>query len=173
MQIKPLVLLCAAALAGLMVTGCSQAEEKAAATATQEVQLRVVARTADPQAAIAEIYDTVEGCDVEVLDSAAIEEIVEISSSKVTESYVNYSDAKSGLSDVIIIKPVERYKDEVRESLYIYKERRIEEFKNYDILDARTIAQDALVFDQGDYIILLMLRDNDTAKSVIDLYIPQ
>ena len=50
---------------------------------------------------------------------------------------------------------------------------RAKEFENYDVYDAHQIAQDAVIYEQGGYLIMLMLADTDAARDVIDQYIPK
>jgi Archaea-specific RecJ-like exonuclease, contains DnaJ-type Zn finger domain len=83
-----------------------------------------------------------------------------------------YSDAKYGLADLMIVAVDDDTRESVRDLLYRYKETRVAEFENYDILDSFAIAQGTVVYDQGDYLVLLMLPDNAAAQQIIDQYIP-
>jgi hypothetical protein len=177
MKIKPLALALCAVLFSLVGTGCVSFPDgatPASVTADSvEVSVREVAEVADPQGAIEEIYASLEEYSAQRLDTEAIFEIMGITGYQTEESYVYYSDPKSGLADIAIIKPSGNSKDVIREGLYSFKDQRIREFENYNILDAYTIAQDSLIYDQGEYVILLMLEDNEAAKTIIDYYIPQ
>jgi len=128
---------------------------------------------ADPRGAAAAIYFSLEESDAEELDDTAFEEIVGIRPADTEDFCAYYSNVRAGLADVIIVKAKTHTRDSVRERLYKYKEKRISEFENYDILNAYNIALNAVVYDQNDYVILLMLEDNDAAKLLIDEYIPQ
>lgn len=156
------------------LSGCaSQPEEEAAAAATYPVSSESKLTAADPSGAVKAVYATLKEHKEEKLNAETAEEIVGISSSEVVELHAYVSDVKYGLCDIIIAKPLTSNRDDVREYLYKYKEQRIREFENYDILNAYSIAQNAVVYDQGDYVILLMLEDNEAAKVIIDEYIPQ
>lgn len=61
----------------------------------------------------------------------------------------------------------------VRDALEQVKLNRAKEFENYDVYDAHQIAQDAVIYEQGGYLIMLMLADTDAARDVIDQYIPK
>jgi hypothetical protein len=177
MKIKPLTLALCAAILSLGAAGCMGIPDGATPTASSadsvEVSVREVAEEADPAGAIEEIYASLEEYSAEQLDTQAIYEIMGITGYQTEEAFVHYSDPKSGLADIAIFKPNSTSKDAIRESLYGFKDQRIREFENYNILDSYTIAQNALIYDQGEYVILLMLEDNEAAKTIIDYYIPQ
>jgi hypothetical protein len=166
---------CAALLSALMLaaSSCTFIPEEEVPTAGHEVVAKVAVEVADPKGAVEAIYANLEDYEADALDAAALEALVGVDSGDITEFHVYQSDAKSGLSDVIIIKPISYSRDEVRECLYKDKEQRIREFEDYDILNAYSIAQNAIIYDQGDYVILLMMQDNETAKATIDAFIPQ
>ena len=52
------------------------------------------------------------------------------------------------------------------------QEERIREFTDYDIYNSTEISENALIFNQGGYIIMLMLEDNQAARTIIEEYIP-
>lgn len=157
-------------LAGL--SGCATAPDEPEA-AVAVAGIREVATEADPEGAVAAVYAVLEEePEATVLDDEGLLEIVGIDPSKVMEYCAYYTSPSSGLADIIILKPYDITRDEVREALYLYKEKRVQEFENYDILGAYSIAQNALVYDQGDYVILMMQQDNDEARAIVDGYIP-
>jgi hypothetical protein len=135
--------------------------------------LRKIVEEADPQAAIGAIYDSMEEYDARPLSAEQIKEETGILSLYYDEAYLYYSNPNSGLADIAIIKPVKTFREGVRKELYLYKEKRIGQFQNYNILDAYPIAQNAVIYDQGEYVIMLMTADNDNAKRIIDQFIPQ
>lgn len=78
------------------------------------------------------------------------------------------------MADVFILKPSSPDDaPKVREMLESVKLSRIKEFENYDVYDSYQIAQDAQIFEQGGYIIMLTLADTEGARSIIDQYIPR
>ena len=50
---------------------------------------------------------------------------------------------------------------------------RIREFENYDVYNSSAIAQGALIFERGGYVVMLMLEDNNSARAIIEKYIPE
>ena len=139
----------------------------------EEVELREGLEQANALGAVEAIYSSLEEYSAKRLDSAAIQAIVGIYPYEIAEAHAYYSDPKFTLADVIIIRPSSTERDEVRRKLLLYRESRVREFENYDILNSHRIARDALIYDQGDYVILLMLEDTETARAIIDGYIPQ
>lgn len=163
------------AIAGLalilaVTCGCSRQEDAVPAAGDANVKQAVV--IASPQEAVDEIYDSLKAYEATALNSLRLQEDLELSASDLSEYYGKISNANEGLADVIIALPKEDKRESIRLSLSKYKEKRIAEFENYDILDAYTISQDAVIYDQGAYIIMLMLADNEAAREIIDAYIP-
>ena len=126
--------------------------------------------TASPGNAAEAIYALFPDASAAQLDAERLEKLTGIADPPEFEAY--YSDAKYGLADLIIIAVDADTRDSVRESLYRYKENRIAEFANYDILNSYAIAQGAVLYDHGEYLVLLMLPDNAGAQQIIDQYIP-
>ena len=98
----------------------------------------------------------------------------------VAESYVRYVEGDFGADDVYIILPKEgtdengsSHRDNVITALKKRKEDRIKEFSNFDVYDSFRIAQDAVIFERGSYVVMLMLEDNDTARQIVEKYIPE
>ena len=129
----------------------------------------------DPSGAVKAIYaqESMAEAITEAMDPAWLGEIIANPEFKAKELYAKHSHPNGGLADVIIAKPHEGDEENMVSWLYRYQERRISEFENYDILDAHTIAKNALVYEQGGYVILLMLSDNESAQDIIDQHIPQ
>ena len=72
-----------------------------------------------------------------------------------------------------IIKPTEGEDENVREAMKTWQESRIRAFSGYDIYNSTEISENAMIFRRGDYLVMLMLEDNDAARSIIDEYIPE
>ena len=53
------------------------------------------------------------------------------------------------------------------------KDDRIREFVNYDVYNSSAIAENAVIFERGGYVVMLMLEDNDSARRIIERYIPE
>lgn len=129
-------------------------------------------QVADPQAAVTEVYAGIESYSAEDMTTVKLSEVSGVIDLYVYQVYGCFSDPNGGLADMIIAKPYAGYVTETKEALYKYISRRTSEFESYDVLDSFDISKSAIVYEQGDYVIMLMLKDNDDAQSVIDKYIP-
>ena len=118
------------------------------------------------------IYEFFEGSVYESVDMERLKEIIGITRLPASSLYARHSHPRGGLADVVIIKPEVSAESEVREALYRYRDRRIAEFENFDVLGSLEIARGAVIFEHGEYLILLMTSDNDEAHSIINWYIP-
>lgn len=156
--------------------GCNGKAQPADATAN-EVSIREAVTEANPQAAVDAVYDAfpdIAHGDMPESDyRKQFADVLDL----VKEYYIQISSPNDGLGDLLIFKPAqgedpEQSRDQVREALHQYKEKRAREFENYDILDAYSIARDSVVYDQGEYIILVMFSDNEAVQDIIDDHIP-
>ncbi len=129
---------------------------------------------ADPAGAIEKIYADI---DMKGLSDATADDLAEqfsIDTSLVGDFYVRYSSGRYGVADVFILQPINSDSTpQIREELEQVKLNRIREFEHYDIYNSYEIAQDAQIFEQGGYVIMLMLENMDDARAVIDHYIPR
>lgn len=128
---------------------------------------------ANPQQAIQEIYEDIDILDLDTLLIEDVEEQFGIDRACLEDFYVVAASGRFGLANVAILRPAESRDSEVREALYLYKDKLIKQTENYDVKDSRRIAQDALVYDQGGFVILLMLDENEKGQAIIDKYIPR
>ncbi|RLL10155.1 DUF4358 domain-containing protein [Anaerotruncus massiliensis (ex Liu et al. 2021)] len=129
--------------------------------------------TAEPETAIEKIYENVT---VRGLTDASDDDLTDkffLDVSMLDSYWVRFSSGDFGLADVFILKPSEGMEPKVRDALEQVKLNRAKEFENYDVYDAHQIAQDAVIYEQGGYLIMLMLADTDAARDVIDQYIPK
>ncbi|GKH48749.1 MULTISPECIES: DUF4358 domain-containing protein [Anaerotruncus] len=129
--------------------------------------------TAEPETAIEKIYENVT---VRGLADASDDDLTDkffLDVSMLDSYWVRFSSGDFGLADVFILKPSEGMEPKVRDALEQVKLNRAKEFENYDVYDAHQIAQDAVIYEQGGYLIMLMLADTDAARDVIDQYIPK
>ena|GEM_PF-2144778 len=177
MNIKlPAIILCAAlimAAPGCLGDAAGGSTPVPAPDEEDRGPARRVAEEAEPEAAAAEIYSSFEEFSARKLDDDQIREVAGVEPAYFTEAYFYRSDPRYGLADIAIIKPYASLRENLRAALYFYRDRRVAEFVNYNILGAHGIAQDAIIYDQGEYVIMLMTSDNDNARAVIDSYIPQ
>jgi len=154
----------------LAASGCGQNETVPAEPG--ETSVRETVAAPEPQKAVDAIYASLNEYKANPVTAWQIEELLGIGESDIDDFYGKISDPTGGLVDVLILLPKSEKREDVRLSLSKYRERRMAEFENYDILDAYPISQNAVIYDQGDYIIMLMLADNDAARRMIDEYIP-
>ena len=77
-----------------------------------------------------------------------------------------------GIADVIIMRPKAGKEDEVREALQTIKLSRMSLFQNYDIYNSYSIAENGIIYQRGDYTILLMIDNDEAVQEIIDSYIP-
>lgn len=161
-------------LAALALTGCGERAGAADSSREEEVSVRAAITEADPQAAVDKVYETLPDARKTALTTVSFRELFPGLEGVIDEYYGCTSSPNGGLSDVIILRPAEGSgnRDKARDALRGYQDSRILEFENYDILRSFEIAKEAVVFDQGDYVVLLMLADNDAAREIIDQYIP-
>lgn len=164
-------------LAGFMLTGCflfaTDANAPIEATpAIIEIELPELPDNPSPDTALAAIYTHFEGHISDRMSFALLMEIIGIDEIPADRLYARHSNARGGLTDVIIIRPHSMSMGEVREILYRYRDRRVEEFENFDILGSLNIARSAVIFEHGEYLVLLMTADNDEAQIIINRHMP-
>ena len=167
-------------LAAMMLTGClqdffvsgqSEPEEYVPQEEAAPPARRPPGRP-NPNTAIQEIYAHFEGNISESMYRERFKEVVGITSLPADRLHARISNPRGGLTDVVIIRPQTSATSDVREILYRYRDRRIAEFENFDILGSLEIARSAIVFEHGEYLILLMTADNDEAQIIINRYMP-
>lgn len=156
----------AALLLALGLTACSGGEPLETGGSSSALPKR-----ADPQSAIEAIYKENTVLKVAPADDALMEKLG-FDLSDIYSYNVMYSEGSFGLADTYIIRPYADRMDAVRELLHDVKFNRTKEFERYDILDAYNIAQNGMIYQQGDFAILLMLEDNEAAADLINEFIP-
>ncbi len=126
----------------------------------------------DPKTALEEIYRESDVRGVGQASKSAMENKFFFNLEDLDVYYVRYASGRFGVADVFILKPAADKTPKVREALEQVKINRIKEFENYDIYDSLRIASDAEIFEQGDYLVMLMVDDMEAARKIIDHYIP-
>ena len=101
-----------------------------------------------------------------------IEEVLKLNPSNIDDSYIRYSSGSFGLADLYVIKPASDSIYDLKRGLEDLRLRRIEEFEQYDVYDALTIAQNAEVMEIGNYVVLIMMADADHALELLRPIIP-
>lgn len=148
--------------------------EVRAAIMTADSGVRETVLFADPEGAAEAIYSMMSSApSLTQVDTSELSKVLGVEPEDVEDALVYTSDPKDGLCDLAMILPVEGASDNVREALMQYRALRAEEFRNYDILGSYDIASNAVVFNQGDYVVLLMLPDNEEAQDILDQYMPK
>lgn len=156
----------------LIFSGCAGGAQTAEAVGSTATKAAVT--VAKPQEAVTAIYASLTSYKAEAISYVDLSETLGVEPSSVSEYYGMISEASEGLADVVILLPKEGERENVNLALSRYKEKRMAAFENFDILDAYAISQGAVIYEQGGYIIMLMLSlsDNDAARKIIDEYIP-
>ncbi|MBP1582233.1 MAG: DUF4358 domain-containing protein [Oscillospiraceae bacterium] len=164
------------------LSACSSAAEEAedspssAQTEETEQGSKAVENMAkpNPQGALEEIYAQLDRSTglVDATD-AELRDVMGFDLETIEEYYVRYMETDYGASDVYIIKPKEGEENSVREALKDWQESRIRAFSGYDIYNSTAISENAVIFQRGDYLVMLMLEDNDGARSIIEAHIPE
>ncbi|MEM1485245.1 DUF4358 domain-containing protein [Oscillospiraceae bacterium PP1C4] len=155
----------------LTLFGCG--EPTAATTQQPDEAVVSASEVAEPQKALEKIYENIDIIGILPAIDSVMEDQFNISPDLLDEYYVNYSSGRYGVADVFILKPAKDQLLNVRELLEQVKLNRIKEFENYDIHNSYQIAQDAEIFEQDDYVIMLMLDDSEAARKIIDQYLPK
>lgn len=128
----------------------------------------------DPQGALEEIYAQLDRSSglVDATDEE-MSDVMGFDLDTIEEYYVRYMETDFGVSDVYIIKPVDGQEETVRQDLKDWQEARTRAFMDYDIYNSTSISANAVIFQRGEYLVMLMLEDNDAARSIIDAHIPE
>ena len=101
-----------------------------------------------------------------------IEEVLKLTPSTIDDAYIRYSSGSFGLADLYVIKPASDSIYEVKRELEDLRLRRVQEFEQYDVYDALTIAQNAEVEEVGNYVVLIMMSDSDRVMELLRPIIP-
>lgn len=128
----------------------------------------------DPMGAIDRIYESVDIIELSMADDKVMTELMGFDMEQdVEEYYVKYSNSRFGVSDVYIIKPKKDREEQVKSSLEQRREARIVECTNYDVLNSLNISRGGVIFEHGGYVIMLLLEDNESARAIIEEFIPR
>lgn len=148
----------------------------ACAKSPQEDDTRATAmvepETANPEGALTEIYENSETKGISPATDKDMEEVFGFDLSIVEEYFVMFSEGGYGVEDTYIIKPVPGKAAEVKTTLENLQDEMIRQYESYDIHNSYALSQDAVVFEQGDYVVMLMHEDTDAVRTIIDKYIP-
>ena len=126
----------------------------------------------DPERAIEAIYQSLEGGSVDRVSDEDLSEVFGLAPYMVLEAVAYVSEVSRGLRDIAIVRPAPDMEEQAREALNQYAASRAAAFRNYDILGSYSIASGAVVFNQGEHLVMLMLPDNDAAREILNQYLP-
>ena len=101
-----------------------------------------------------------------------IEEVLRLIPSNIDDAYIRNSSGSYGLAELYVIKPASDRLYELKRELEDLRLRRVEEFEQYDVYDALSIAQSAEVVEVGNYVVLLMMSDEEHAMELLKPIIP-
>lgn len=165
----------------LQLSGCEAldttlpAEEETAQSEEQDTL------AVDPQGAVDQIYATL-GRRIGLVEPTAeqLQSVVGLDPDDYTSAYVRYVETDFGADDVYIVLPKEgedengnSHRENIIAQLRERKDARVREFANYDVYNSASIAENAVIFERGGYVVMLMLEDNDAARSIVERYIPE
>ena len=146
------------------MTACGSADK--AGNSEEELSAEeTVLSEADPKAAIEEIYANFERTNgLRNATYKEVEDVMGFDLDTIEEHHIRYMETDYGASDVYIIKPKEGQEETVRQAMKDWQEARVRTFIGYDIYNSTSISENAVIFQRGDYLVMLMLDDNDSAR---------
>ena len=163
-------------LAGCEALDTTLPDEEETAQSEEQDTLAV-----DPQGAVDQIYATL-GRRIGLVEPTAeqLQSVVGLDPDDYTSAYVRYVETDFGADDVYIVLPKEgedengnSHRENIIAQLRERKDARVREFANYDVYNSALIAENAVIFERGGYVVMLMLEDNDAARSIVERYIPE
>ena len=157
-------------------TACSspEAETETVKPESAVEEAETAPAVADPETALEKIYEQLTRTTGLVdADDDIVSDVMGFDLETIEEYWIRYMETDFGASDVYIIKPVEGQEDTVRKDMKEWQESRIRAFSGYDIYNSTAISENAVIFTRGDYLVMLMLEDNDEARSILETYITE
>ena len=164
-----------------MLTGCEALDTSLPSEEEEQESIETRVAQANPKKALEVIYSQLgkrTGL-IEPTEERLASE-VGLDMDTVQQAYVRYVDGNFGADDVYIVLPKDgedengkSYREQVLSALRERRDDRIREFENYDVYNSSAIAQGALIFERGGYVVMLMLEDNNSARAIIEKYIPE
>lgn len=126
-----------------------------------------------PEEALNEIYFNVDILGVQEVTTKVLVDEFGLSSSHWVSVHGRYTNGRFGIADVFIIRPRPGHEDDVRECLETIKLARMNLFRNFDIYDSYSLAENGSIYQRGDYYILLMIDNEDEVRSILRTSIPR
>ncbi|MEG1869739.1 MAG: DUF4358 domain-containing protein [Oscillospiraceae bacterium] len=128
--------------------------------------------TANTSGALDEIYRNCKVKGISDVDDKELTELLHFNLDDIDAYDIRYSKDGYGVMDTYIIKPYPENVANVKLQLESRLDDLTREYENYDIYNSYSRCENAVIFEQGDYLILLVMDDNDAAKEIINKYIP-
>ena len=122
--------------------------------------------------ALDDIYYNVDVMGVQEATAAGLAKEFSLDPKIFSEIYGRYTDGRFGIADVFVARPAPGKGAAVREALITIRTARTSLFKNFDIFGSSSIAENGVIYNRGDYMILLMIKDTEGARAILDEYIP-
>ena len=142
-------------------------------TSDELVEDTQYAESDGPEKALADIYFNVDILGVQEATSEKLVSEFGLDSSDWLSVHGRYTDGRFGIADVFIIRPRTGHEDNVREALETIKLSRMNLFKNFDVYDSYSLAENGSIYQRGDYYILLMIENEEDVRQIIRTYIPR
>ena len=95
-----------------------------------------------------------------------------VETSCLSAAYGRYTDGRFGIADVIMVVPKPGQETAARDLLLTIRNSRTALFTNYDIYGASELAENGVIYTLGDYYVLLMIKDADHVRELLEQYIP-
>lgn len=121
-----------------------------------------------PEKALNEIYFNISTVGIKTADMEKLQKDFFVSMENVQSAWGRYTDGRFGINDIIILLPKSGEQDSVVSVLENIKLARMEHFSNFDIYNAYNIASNGKIVWIGNYAVLLMLEDNESAISALE-----
>lgn len=163
---KAIAAILSALIMCISFTACQNAPEPT--DKTQSIETETKSKNIDFSETLDEIYKDCNIFGLTLATDEDMEELFEFDLSQIEDYTVKFSSKNYGVADIFIIKPKEEFEQDIFENLRKIKDRRVDEFENYIIYDSLSIAKNAEIYSRGDYIIMLMIQNQDQAKELIN-----
>ena len=147
----------------------------ASSSQSQSVSSQAEETPLDGGALLDEIYQDLELMGILELDETVMADLLNIPEEYYDQFWGRYSMARFNIGEVFIIQPsdLEGAGQFIQERLEEYRQSRMDTFENYNVAGDYEKARDALLYQRGGYVILLMLEDNSAAQALIEERIPE
>lgn len=126
-----------------------------------------------PEEALTEIYFDVEILGVQEATPQVLVDEFGLDPTHWLSVHGRYTNGRFGIADVFLIRPRPGHEDEVRECLETIKLARMNRFRNFDVYDSYSLAENGSIYQRGDYYILLMIDDEERVREILRNYIPR